>query len=144
MRDGFNAAALPTQDAAFLAFFQKHLNQVFGGPIAKQLPFVLFVKRDVVRLHQVNEILGGVTRQCTAAKVWVLAQEMFVGRAGIDESVGEVAPSAARDSNFFGDFGTVVNQQHRQAQLAGHASTKKTGSTGTYDDHITCLHAVGV
>ena len=73
LRDGFNAATLPTQDAAFVAFFQKHLNQVFGGSIAKQLPFVLFVKRNVIRLHQVNEVLGGVTRQCTAAKVRVLA-----------------------------------------------------------------------
>jgi hypothetical protein len=69
---------------------------------------------------------------------------MFVGRTGIDQSVGEVAPAAARNPDFFSHFGAVVDQQNRQAQLTCDARTKKTGSTGAHDDHITCLHAVGV
>ncbi len=69
---------------------------------------------------------------------------MFVGRTGIDQSVGEVAPAAAGDSDFFSHFGAVIDQQHGQAQLAGYTRTKKSGSTGAHDHHITCLHAVGV
>ena len=69
---------------------------------------------------------------------------MFVRRTDIDVAVGEVAPAATRDANFFSHFGAVVDQQNRQAKLTGDARTKKAGSTGTYDDHITGLHAVGV
>ena len=69
---------------------------------------------------------------------------MFVGRTGIDQSVGEVSTASARDPDFFSHFGAVIDQQHGQAQLAGYTRTKKTGSTGAHDDHITCLHAVGV
>jgi hypothetical protein len=69
---------------------------------------------------------------------------MFVRRTDIDVAVGEVAPAATRDSNFFSHFGAMVYQQNRQAQLPGHTRTKKAGCTGTYDHHITCLHAVGV
>jgi hypothetical protein len=69
---------------------------------------------------------------------------MFVGRTGIDESVGEVATTTARDTDFFSHFGAVINQENRQAQLPGHARTKKAGSPGTNNHHITCSHAVGV
>jgi hypothetical protein len=69
---------------------------------------------------------------------------MFLGRAGINESIGEIASPAARNANFFSHLLTVIDQQDGQAQLTGHARTKKTGSAGAHDHHITSLHAVGV
>jgi len=69
---------------------------------------------------------------------------MFVGCARVDQAIGEVGPATARNSNFLGHFVAVVNQQDGQAQLPGNARTKQSGSAGTYDHHITCLHALGV
>ena len=71
--DGFDSTALPSNDMTFVTFFQKHLNQVFSRPVAKQLAFVLFVKRNVIRLHQFNEVLRGIARQSASAKVRVVA-----------------------------------------------------------------------
>jgi hypothetical protein len=45
--------------------------------------------------------------------VRILRQE--VGRAGVD--VGEVAAAAARDADFLGQLGGVVDQHHAQAAL---------------------------
>jgi hypothetical protein len=69
---------------------------------------------------------------------------MFVGRTDIDEPIGEIATTAARNSNFFSHLLAVIDQQDGQAQLARHTSTKKASCASAYDDHITCLHAVGV
>ena len=55
-------------------------------------------------------------------------------RRGAD--VGEIAAAAARDADLFGDFFAVVQHQHAQAQLAGHARTKKAGSAGTDHHHV--------
>jgi hypothetical protein len=102
------------------------------------------MKGDVIRLHQFNEVLRGIARQSTAAKVRIFAEEMFVRRTDIDQPIGEIASTAARNSNFFSDLLAVIDQQDGQAQLASHTSTKKASSAGAYDHHITCLHAVGV
>ena len=90
------------------------------------------MKRDLVLLQQRDEVLRRVTRQGRSAKMRVVAQELRRRGAG----VGEIAAAAARDADFFGDFLAVVQHQHAQAQLAGHARTKKAGSTGTDHHHV--------
>ena len=80
---------------ACVALTQQHLNQVFGRAVAKQLAFVLFVKRNLVALHQRDEVLRGVARQRAAAKLWVIAQKVLVRGPHIEFAVGEVAAPAA-------------------------------------------------
>jgi hypothetical protein len=86
------------------ALGQQHLNDVVGRAVAKQLAFVLFVKRNLVLLQQRYEVLRRVTRQGRAAKMRVVAEKLRRRGAG----VGEIAAAAARDANFFGDFLAVV------------------------------------
>ena len=49
----FNTARLPASDLAGCAFGEQHVDNVLGRPVAKQLTFVLFVKRHAVLLQQV-------------------------------------------------------------------------------------------
>ena len=127
-----DAAGLPALDATGRALGQQHLNDVVGRAVAKQLAFVFFVKRNLVLLQQRDKVLRRVTRQGRAAKMRVVAEELR--RRGAD--VGEVAAPAPRDTDLFGHFFAVVQHQHAQTQLAGHARTKKAGSAGTDHHHV--------
>jgi hypothetical protein len=60
----FDAAGLPAGHATGFALGQQHLDDVFSRTVAKQLAFVLFVKRDLVLVHQRQKIGGAVARQC--------------------------------------------------------------------------------
>jgi hypothetical protein len=62
----------------------------------------------------------------------VVAEKLRWRGAGI----GEIATAAARNADFFGYFFAVVQHQYAQAQLAGHARTKKAGSAGTDHHHV--------
>jgi hypothetical protein len=71
-------AGLPARHAAGRAPGQQHVDQIGGRVVAEQLALVLFVKGDAVSLHQRDEVLRGVARQCRAAEVRVGADEVFV------------------------------------------------------------------
>ena len=78
---------MPARHAPHIAFGQQHLNNVFCRAVAKKLAFVLFMKRDLVTLHQSQEVPRGVARQGRATKARVVTQE--VGGARVQ--VGEIA-----------------------------------------------------
>ena len=68
-----HTAGLPARHATGLALGQQHVDEVFGRAVAEQLAFVLLVERDVVALHQRDEILRCVARQGRPAEVRVFA-----------------------------------------------------------------------
>ena len=129
-------AALPVGDLAGTTLCLEHGNQVLGRPVAKQLALVFLMVGDAMALHQVDKVLGCVARQRRATEVRVVAQE--VGGAGVQ--VGEIAPASTRNSNFFGQFLTVVDQQYSQAQLAGYSSAEQAGGTRSQHDDIKTFH----
>ena len=95
-----------------------------------------------VALHQGDEVLCGVARQGTAGEQGVLAQKVFVRGLGIDVFVGEVAAPAARDADFFGQFGVVVDQHHRQTLLGGNPRAKQACCASAHDGHIAGVHGL--
>ena len=127
-----------------MAFGQEHLNQVVSGVLAEQLAFVFFFVRNAVFLHEGDEILRCVARERTATKLGVVAHKVFVGGAYIEISVGEVAATAAGDTDFFGDFVAVIEDENFQALLCSHTSTKQTGCTGTHNHNVERFHAVSL
>jgi hypothetical protein len=58
--------------------------------------------------------------------------------------VGEIAPPAARDPDYFGHFGAVVDQQDAQTALTRLARTKKPSRTCADDDGVEVLHEPSV
>lgn len=116
------------------------IDQVVGAAVTKQLAFVFFMEGHAVLREQGSEVLWRVTRQRRAAKVRVLADEVFVGRAWVEVAVGEVGATAARDADFFGHFGAVVQHQDAQPPLTSDAGTKQT--CGACADHhcVPCVH----
>ena len=71
--DFMHLAWLPALHAARSAFSQQHGDDVFSRIVAKQLAFVLFMKRNSVFGQQLQKVLRRVARQCRTAKVRVVA-----------------------------------------------------------------------
>ena len=140
----FDGAARPARDAAGIALGQQHANKVFCRVVAKQLAFVLFMKSNAVLLYQVNKVLWRVARQGRAAKVRVLADEVLVRRRGVKQAVGEIATPAARDADLFGHFQAVVDDQHLQPGLTGHARAKQARSACAHNHDIKGIHGLRV
>ena len=136
----FDATSLPTHYLAGDAFRQQHVDEVFRRMVAKQLAFVLFMKGNAVALQQFDEVLRRVARQGRATKMRVLAEELRGCRA----LVGEVAAAAARDTDFLGHFGTVVNQQNFQAALARLRSAEQPRRASTYHHHIEFMNQISL
>ena len=55
-------------------------------------------------------------------------------------AVGEVGPSATRDSDFFGHFLAVVDEQNIQAQLPSQPGAKEPGCARTQDRYVKIFH----
>jgi hypothetical protein len=55
-------------------------------------------------------------------------------RAGMQ--IREIAASAARDANFFSQFGCMVQQHHALAAPGGDRSAHHAGRAGAYHCHI--------
>lgn len=91
-------------------------------------------------LKQLCEVLWGVARQCRAAKVRVVADEV----GGSDLSVAEVAAATARDSDLLGQFGAVIEQQHFKTAPSGSSGAKQAGGTASDDKHIKAFHALSL
>ena len=136
------AARLPTGDRAAhgtgITFAQQHVDQVLGAAVAKQLPLVFFVESDAVFVYQGHKVGSGVAAQSASGELRVLAQKMLVRRAWVDVAVGEIAATAARDTDFFCHLGAVVDQQHLQTLLCCHPRAKQPCGPRADDQHI-CL-----
>ncbi len=50
--------------------------------------------------------------------------------------VGEIAPPASGDTDFFGDIGGVLDDNDAAPALSGGQRAHQSGSSGTYDDYI--------
>ena len=64
------------RDAAGGALGQQHIDDLLRGPVAEQLPLVLFMEGDAVALHQFDEVLRGKARQGRAAEIRVVPDEV--------------------------------------------------------------------
>lgn len=91
-----------------------------------------FVVGHAVAFNQLDKVPLAVLRQCRADKVRVGRQIAL----GVDVQVSEVAPPAARDADFFGQFVAVVQHQHAPAALPGHAGAHQAGGAGAHHDYI--------
>ncbi len=90
---------------------------------------MLLVVRDVVALHQREEILRRIARQCAFAKMRVLRQVVLWRRI----QVGEIAAATAGNPDFFRQLGGMIDQDDAFAALAGNCGAHHAGSAGT--DH---------
>ena len=81
------------------------------GPVAEQLAFGFFMKRDAVPPRQGDEIVGSVTIQRRAGETRIVRQKPLRHRAG----VGEVAAPTAGNQDFGARFRGMVKQQHATA-----------------------------
>lgn len=106
--------------------------------LSVQLALVLFMKGDLVLLHQRQKVARREAGQRRLCKARVLAQEI----GGADVGVGEVGPAAARDADFLGDFFAVVQQQNLQTALPGLARAKQAGRPGAHDHDIKTVHGL--
>jgi len=74
--DALHRARLPARDAAAIhasiALTQQHGNQILRAAVAKELPFVFFMKCNALLLHERREILRRIARERTAAKAWIV------------------------------------------------------------------------
>jgi hypothetical protein len=50
--------------------------------------------------------------------------------------IGEIAMSSARDSNFFSELRSMVEQQHRALSLACFDGAHHSGRTCSYDNDV--------
>ena len=108
-----------------ITFGFEHGNNVFGRPVAKQLPLVLLMERNVVTLDQPNEVLWRITRQSATTKMWILRQKIL--RAGID--IGEIAATTTGDTNFFSQLFCVIDQHHTFTALPSDTGAHHARST---------------
>lgn len=65
----------------------------------------------------------------------VVGQEVF--RPGVQ--IGEVAPPAARNADFLGDFGPMIEQEYAPSALPGKRRTQQTRSASAQDDGVKVL-----
>jgi hypothetical protein len=121
-------------------FFAQHLNNLFAIVITKQLAFVLLMPSNAMAIHQVDEVLGGETRQRRFTKVRVSGDEVL----GLHHPVREVTPTAARDTNFFCEFFGVIEQYNTLAALARNGRAHHARGTRTDYRDIKYRHAANL
>jgi hypothetical protein len=85
--------------------------------------------------HKVDKIARRVAGKCGTDEMGIAAKEVF----GSDAAVGEIAPSAAGNADFFGEFCGVIEQQHTTSALPGSRSTHHAGCTGTNYNKVETL-----
>ena len=64
--------------------------------------------------------------------MWVTTEKMFRANA----AVGEVAPSAARNTDLLGQLLGVIDQQHATPTLSGGGCAHHAGRARTDDQHV--------
>ena len=115
-----------------IAFDLEHVDDLRRTVVAEQLTERLFVIRDAVFFHQLDEILRGVAGEGGAAEMRIFRQVVF--RLGVQ--VGEVAASATGDADLFAEPVIVLDQQRRFPALAGFSRAHHAGGAGTDDDNV--------
>ena len=86
--------------------------------------------------EQGDEVLRCVTGQRRFAETRVVADEVFLGVTRVQAPVGKVATPTPRNSDFFGNFFGVIEQQNPQTTLACDARTHQAGGAGAHDDGV--------
>ena len=93
---------------------------------------MLLVPGDMVALHQRQEILRRIARQCRSAEMRVLGEE--IGGAGAD--IGEIAAAPARNADFLRQALGMVDQHHAQTALASDRGTHHASGAGAEHCYI--------
>ena len=119
-------------DVSICAFAEQHAHDLLGRAIAKQLPFVLFVPGDTVVFDLFDEVLRRIPRESRAAKTGIFRNEIF----GLRITIGEVATTAAGDTNFFAQDRSVIDDCDALAALCDLRRTKQARGAGAQDDNI--------
>jgi len=110
-----------------IALGAEHVDDLLRGIVTEQLSPVTFVIGNPMTLHKIDKIARRVARQGRADEVRIAAQEVF----GSDAAIGEIAPAATGNADFFGQFRRMIDQQHTAATLAGGCCAHHAGGTGT-------------
>ena len=82
--------------------------------------------------HELDEIPWRVTGECRTAEMRILREKIFRSRVDI----GEIAATAAGDTDFFAKLVVMLNQQHALAALTRFGCAHHARSTGTENDHV--------
>ena len=119
------------------AFSQQHVDDILGVVITEQLPQFLFMKGDAVALNKANEIIRAVTGEGRFGEMGIAGKEIV--RAAIP--VGEIAPTAAGNADFFSHLAAVINQQNRFPAGSGDPGKEQSCGTGPdYNDILRLTH----
>ena len=101
---------------------------------------MLFVKRHLVSMHQLNKVVGAVPGQGAGTKAGVLRNKVLARLVGVEVDVGKVAASPARNAHLLGKLAGMVNQDDIKALLHGNASAKEASCTSANDQYIGFQH----
>ena len=118
--------------ATALAFAFQHVDDLLRAVDAEQLAQRSLLVPDAVALHQRNEMLRRVARQCGAAEVRILRQEIL----RLAMPVGEVAAPAAGDADFLGQLARMLDQQYAAAALPDLRRAHHPGGARADDDGV--------
>ena len=98
------------------------------------------VPGDAVLFDQRNKIVLGVSAQRRMAEPRIVGQK--IRRRGVQ--IGEIAPPAAGDADFFSRMPRLLEQQHRAPALAGDSGAHQARGTGAEDDDVMEIRFAGL
>src|SRR5450631_320215 len=64
-------------DTSSATLFPQHCDDVLRRVVAEQLPQRFLVIRNAMLLHECDEVLRRIARQCRLAEMWIRRQEVF-------------------------------------------------------------------
>ena len=115
-----------------MAFGAKKVHDLSRGSAAEELAQSFFVICNVVLLHQLDELAGGISREGGSAEVRVVGEIIF----GAGMEVGEIAATAAGDEDFFSDSMVVLEYKHGAIPQTGRPRAHQARATGANNDDV--------
>jgi hypothetical protein len=95
---------------------------------------------DAMTIHQVNEVLGSETRQRRFAKMRVSGDEVL----SLHHPIRKITSTATRDTNFFCEFFSMIEQYNALAALARNGRAHHARGTRTDYRDIKYRHAANL
>lgn len=117
-------------DRAFRAFIHQHRDDLSRGTVAEQLAQRLFVIGNGMALDQIDKMLRRIIAERRSCEMGVCGQIALrrMGAGGVD--VGEIAPSAAGNEDFFARLVGMIDHQHMATALPGGCRAHQPGTAG--------------
>ena len=114
------------------ALLLQHGNNVGGSPVAKELPKLLLVPRDLVLLYQLQEVRRGVAGKRGLGKVRIRREEVL----GCGVKIGEVTAASTRDQDLLANARGMLEQENATATTGCMHGAEQTGSAGPHNEDV--------